>query len=126
MSGLWKKARDDIDAADVLIAAGHPNAAVSRAYYAMFNAAKIVLAGIDPKLVQVKSHASIIRRFGKHAVEARGFDRSLGRMFSKAEVARHAADYEEEGVHQGTARNIVDEARRFVAAAEQFLARIES
>jgi uncharacterized protein len=86
MSGLWDKATSDLKAAEMLIAAGYTNAAVNRAYYAMFNAAKVVLSAIDPKLAQVKSHASVIRRFGKHVVEARGFDRSLGRVFSKTEV----------------------------------------
>ena len=123
MNALWDKATTDVEAAEVLMSAGYTNAAVNRAYYAMFNAPKVVLASIDPKLATAKSHASIIRRFGKHIVETRGFDRSLGRMFSKTEVARHTADYEADSVDGATARQIVDEARRFLAAAEQFLAR---
>jgi uncharacterized protein (UPF0332 family) len=123
MNPLWKKARSDAASAEVLMAAGYTNGAVNRAYYAMFNAAKVVLAAIDPKLARAKSHASIIRRFGKHVVEERGFDRSLGRMFSQSEVARLTADYEEESVDEATARRILDEAHRFLAAVEQLLAR---
>lgn len=121
MNPLWKKATSDAAAAEVLMAAGYTNAACNRAYYAMFNAAKVALAAIDPKLATAKSHASIIRRFGKHLVEARGFDRSLGRMFSQSEVTRLTADYEAESVDEATARSILDEAHRFVAAVEQFL-----
>ena len=121
MNPLWKKAMSDVSAAEVLLSAGYTNGAVNRAYYAMFNAAKVALAAIEPKLARAKSHASIIRRFGKHIVEERGFDRSLGRIFSQSEVARLTADYEEETVDETTARPILDEARRFLAAVEQFL-----
>jgi len=125
MNPLWKKATSDAASAEVLMAAGYTNGAVNRAYYAMFNAAKVALAAIDPKLAAVRTHASIIRRFGKHIVEARGFDRSLGRVFSQTEVARLTADYEEESVDATTARSILDEAHRFLAAVEQFLAQIQ-
>jgi uncharacterized protein (UPF0332 family) len=82
MNALWEKATSDAAAAEMLVAAGYTNAAVNRAYYAMLNAAKVALAALDPKLAKAKTHASIIRRFGKHMVEERGFDRSLGRLFS--------------------------------------------
>jgi uncharacterized protein (UPF0332 family) len=124
MNALWQKAKSDDEAAEILLTAGYPKAAVNRACYAMFNAAKVVLAAIDPKLATAKGHASIIRRFGKHVVEERGFDRSLGRMFSKS-IARVTADCEDESVDQTTAHCILDEARRYLAAAEQFLSQIE-
>jgi len=81
------------------------------------------LAAIDPELLKTKTHASIIRRFGKHLVKDRDFDRSLGRIFSQTEDARLAADYEHDHIDAVTAGAIVGGAQRFVAAVEEFLAR---
>ena len=125
MNPLWRKATDDAGAAEVLMAAGYTNAAVNRAYYSMFNAAKVALAAIDPKLATAKTHASVIRRFGKHVVQEHGFDRSLGRMLSQTEVTRLTADYAADSVDETTARSILDEARRFLAAVERFLAQTQ-
>ena len=61
----------------------------------MFYAARAALATVDAKLLKTKSHATIIRRFGKHVVEERGFDRSLGRLFAQAEIVRVGADYDD-------------------------------
>ncbi len=89
----------------------------------MLDAAQAGLEAIDPELLKAKTHASIIRRFGKHFVKDRGFDRSLGRIFSQTEDARLAVDYDHEHMDVVTARAIVDGAEGFVRAMEEFLAR---
>ena len=76
MSDFLTKAKIAGQSARLLLAAGDTNGAVNRAYYAMFDAARSALTTIDPELINTKTHASIIRRFGKHLVEQRGFDRS--------------------------------------------------
>jgi uncharacterized protein (UPF0332 family) len=123
MSEFLAKAKTTARTAHLALKAGDTNSAVNRAYFTMFDAARAALAAIDPELLKAKTHASVIRRFGKYLVEERGFDRSLGRIFSQAEDARLAADYETEQVDEAAARVIVDEMDRFVAAVEQFLER---
>jgi hypothetical protein len=54
-------------------------------------------------------------------VEARGFERSLGRLFSQTEDARIAADYQDENMDEDVAAKVLAGAERFLAAVEHFL-----
>jgi len=123
MSPLLTKARTTVRSARLLLDAGDTNSAVNRAYYAMFYAAQAALAAVDGKLLKTKSHATIIRRFGKHIVEERGFDRSMGRLFAQAEVVRIGADYDDVPLAEAAARNALECAERFVSAVELFIER---
>jgi uncharacterized protein (UPF0332 family) len=95
MSDYWQKAEEAANAARMLIAAGSVDAAVNRAYYAMFDLAKAVLKEIDPKLVDAKTHATILRRFSEHVVKPGIVDVEAGRILTRALQARLVADYEE-------------------------------
>lgn len=121
MSSYLNKARTTVRSARLLLDAGDTNSAVNRAYFAMFDAARAALGTVDTKLLKTKKHATVIRRFGKHLVEERGFDRSLGRLFSQTEDVRVTADYEDEHVGEAAARKAVEGAERFVAAVELFI-----
>ena len=107
MTSFLADAKIALQSAELLLRAGDTRGAVNRSYYAMFDAARGALAAIDP-------------------VEARGFDRSLGRIFSQTEDARLAADYEQDRIDELTAKSIVGEAERFVLAVERFLAQEKS
>jgi uncharacterized protein (UPF0332 family) len=123
MSDLWIKAQVAARSARVLLDHGDPDGAVNRAYYASFGAARAVLASIRPRLAISKRHGTIFRRFGKHAVDERGFERALGRSFLlRQRRARQAADYLEGQVEMTMARQVVDEAGSFLAASAAFLA----
>ncbi len=123
MSKLLVRAKTTMRSAHLLLETGDTNSAVSRAYYAMFDAARAALDEIDPRLLETKQHATLIRRFGKHVVQAGGFDRSLGRAFSQTEDVRVTADYDLEPVDTATARRSVELADKFVTAVDQFLRR---
>ena len=105
----------------MLIVAGNADGAANRVYYAMFYAAKAALEVLDPKLTTVKSHASIIRSFGKRVVIAYGLDPSLGRAFNAAEDFRIAADYERKPIELSEAERLVDDMERFLTAVAKFL-----
>jgi len=107
--------------ARLLLDSGDLISAVNRAYYAMFDAARAALSAIDPKLLNTKTHATLIRRFGKHLVEERGFDRTLGRLFSQTEGVRIGVDYEDDPIDENTVGKIIEGAELFVAAVEEFL-----
>jgi uncharacterized protein (UPF0332 family) len=112
-----------VRSARLLLDAGDASSAVNRAYYAMFYAARAALDAVDAKLLKTKSHATIIRRFGKHIVEERGFERSLGRLFAQTEDARIGADYGDDPVSEAAARKALEGAERFVSAVELFIER---
>ena len=121
MNELWSKARVAKSSARLLLNAGDTDGAVSRAYYAMFDAARVALAAVDAKLAIAKTHQTIIRRFGRHMVIDHGFDPSLGRALNVAEELRLSADYEATPVAFAQAARVVADMERFVDAIEQFL-----
>jgi len=123
VSASWKKAVKAARSARTLLATGDADGAINRAYYAMFTAARVALAAIDPDLAATKSHATVIRRFGKHLVKERGLDVAFGRLFARTDNVRRIADYEAEEITQAEAKGVLDEMDRFLAAVEDFLKR---
>lgn len=121
MSDFLGRAKTMARSARLLLDSGDLISAVNRAYYAMFDAARAALSAIDPKLLNTKTHATLIRRFGKHLVEERGFDRTLGRLFSQTEGVRIGVDYEDDPIDENTVGKIIEGAELFVAAVEEFL-----
>jgi uncharacterized protein (UPF0332 family) len=122
MSDLWTKADVAARSARLLLEQGDSNGAVNRAYFAAFSAARAALAAIRPSLALSKRHGTIIRRFSKYVVEERGFECSLGGdIFRRQRTARWAADYDDGGVDEATARMMTGEADRFLATVQPFL-----
>lgn len=118
----WTKAQVAARSASTLLASGDTDGAVNRAYYAVFGAARAILAAIAQRHAMSKRHSTIYRRFEKHAVDERGFDRSLGKsFFHRQRRARQAADYETGQVDVNSAHAVIGEMDTFFAAAEPFL-----
>lgn len=124
---LWEKGRTAVRSARLLVdpAVADANGAVNRAYFAMFHAARTALAAVDPHLGQVKRHATVIGRFGRHMVKDRGLDVQLGRDLSLAFDLRTIADYEPVTIDLGDAAELVGTAEGFVTAVEQFVTRTQ-
>lgn len=116
MSALWNKAGAAARTARRNLADGDADAAVNRAYYAMFGAARAALRQIDPQLIRAKRHATILNRFSQHVVRDRGFDPRLGRAIYEAFEARSLADYDD-----GEISISLEEARRLLDLMDEFL-----
>jgi uncharacterized protein (UPF0332 family) len=65
--------------------------AVSRAYYAMFHAAKAILFSKD---VKTKTHIGAISLFGEHIIKKGILDEEYADMLRKAFDLRQKSDYE--------------------------------
>lgn len=91
------------------------DAAISRAYYAIFHAARAVLyaRGSEPT-----THRGVVREFGRLMVKAGEVDEKYSEILRKAREERQTADYESYESEllptEGLAREIVKEARQFV------------
>jgi uncharacterized protein (UPF0332 family) len=107
----WTAARS----ARALLALGDTNGAISRAYYAMFDAARSALYESDPKLIDAKTHGTIIRRFGM-LTRTTDLASDLGRAFNVAENVRIQADYHFVPVDIETANAMVGAMEEFVVA----------
>lgn len=109
---LLHKARASIDAARLLIDAGHFDSAASRAYNAMFYIAEVLLAAIGQSYSR---HASVIAAFGREYAKTGILDSKFHRWLIDAQDLRNAADYGAEVV-------IPEEKVRMACTwAEQFL-----
>lgn len=111
-----KLAFEKLQVARDLIAAGHLNDAVNRAYYAMFYASKALLlaAGKDPH-----KHTGVVALFGKKFVKAGLIDPRYGRALAIAKRLREECDYNERK------RATPEEAQVMLEDAEAFVQQVE-
>lgn len=98
----------------MLLATGDADGASSRAYYAMFDAARAALlaSGFDVG----KTHKGVLNAFSDRLVRNGPLPKELGRLLKRAETFRYVADYEGDPVEFSDAREIVEQAAAFVAA----------
>jgi uncharacterized protein (UPF0332 family) len=114
---LWAKALNAAASARALLERGDGSGATSRAYYAMFNAARALLwlrDGIEPS--ESKRHATTIRRFSEQFVKTGLVPVELGRLLNEAAEARFIADYDEVEVEGSVAMERLEAMNRFLDA----------
>jgi len=93
--------------------------AVSRAYYAMYHAAKAALAQVN---VFPKTHEGVVSEFGKRLVLTGIFPKELGKNLADAKAARETYEYSITATTGKTeAETIVFSAQKFVKAIEKHL-----
>jgi uncharacterized protein (UPF0332 family) len=108
----WRRAGQVLRAAQLLSAEGYPEDAVSRAYYAVFHAAKAALGVHD---VSVTSHAGARRMFGLRLVRTGEIEAVWASYLAESADDRLAADYD------SSISIPADEAQREVRRARRFL-----
>lgn len=84
-------AKEDLEAAYVLLQADSYRGANNRAYYAIFHVVSAVLA---LEGVSFKRHKDTLAYFNKNYVAAGILSREMGKKIVKAEEIRHASDYD--------------------------------
>lgn len=109
-------AKKRIHSAEILLKQKEYRDAVSRAYYAFFDAASALL--LTEGLV-AKSHAGLLTLFGLHFVKKGKIEPEFARLFRKAKEAREEADYE---VYKEFSKS---ETERIIKTAKEFIKEIE-
>jgi uncharacterized protein (UPF0332 family) len=115
-AGWLGRARTSIEVARSLAEDGYYADAVSKAYYAMFYAAKSLSAGQGQDLAK---HSAVIAAFGHDFVATGQLGRELHRYIREAFAQRNEADYGW-AVHAA-----VEDAASQIAHAEEFVAAVE-
>lgn len=119
VEALLQKARDSLQAAELLAREGFTDFCVSRAYYAMFYVAEALLLERD---LSFSSHSAVIAAFGKEFARSGVLDPKFHRYLIDAQDSRQAGDYGVgPAVSAAQAQKILDWTREFIAAAERFL-----
>lgn len=115
---LMAKAVRACTSARALLDLDDVDGACSRAYYAMFDAARAALlvsgAPVPPDIG--RTHSGLITAFGLHLVKSGPVSRDIGRLLKRAEEIRLVADYKGDSVELDDAREMVEQAALFVAA----------
>ncbi len=114
-----QKSRENLKTADILIKAGMYGDSLSRSYYAIFTAARALLA---LKQLDSKKHSGVISLFNRHYVKTGIVDRTIGKELNKARLRRESSDYAEFYlVDKKEAVNQFETAKRFIDAVENIL-----
>ena len=109
---LMERAHEKLEVAKSLFGTGFYSDAVSRAYYAMFYAARALLS---EKNIYPKTHRGVISQFGLKFVKEGEFEKEIFDLFARAQEDREEADY---GLLSETDD---DEAKKIIEGAEKFL-----
>jgi uncharacterized protein (UPF0332 family) len=112
---LLAKARESLESAFADLEAGRLNGASSRAYYAMFHAAR---AGLEARGIATggQRHGAVIRRFGLTFVKDGPLPTAHGRNINKALEIRNEGDYDVMPPDRDDVATTVRNAAAFVAA----------
>lgn len=114
-----QKSRENLKSADILIKAGMYGDSLSRSYYAIFTAARALLA---LKQLDSKKHSGVISLFNRHYVTTGIVDRTIGKELNKARLRRESSDYADFYlVDKKEAVNQFETAKRFIDAVENIL-----
>jgi uncharacterized protein (UPF0332 family) len=117
----WARAAGSLRAAGMLLDGGEHNDSVSRAYYAVFHAARSLLLtlGLEPQ-----SHRGTGALLAQHFVATGILDRDLNRVLSRMQKFREEADYNRHFVFdRDEAAEELEAARGFLAAVKERLVR---
>jgi len=120
VEALLDKARRSFDVTEATLEQGHPDFAISRAYYGCFYIAQALLLSQG---LEFASHGQVVAQFGLHFAKTQRLDPTFHRLLSRAFQLRQSADYAASAVIEPEwVREILDGGRRFLAAATSFLA----
>lgn len=123
VADLARKAEDSLASAQLLLAKGYVNDAVDRAYYAMFNFARAALLSCEYEVDVHKSHKGVINAFSHRLVKEGIVPQEFGSSLREAGNACIMADYREDSIDSDVARDIVEQAQKFVTAMREIVSR---
>ena len=123
-SPFLQKAETGVKSAKVPLDLGDTDGACSRAYYAMYDAARATVewAGIAPERGEFRTHHGLMASFSMHLVKPGLFPAEPGRAIQRAQTVRQIADYEAAPAPHDQAADPVRAAESFVATAAAIVA----
>ena len=115
----FERARACLEEARTLDRAHLPYGAASRAYYAVFHAARALLFSTG---IEVQTHRGVAAMIGEHFVKPGALDSAMGRLLSRMQRDREDADYLAGAVFtESDTREMIANAESFLAAVERIL-----
>lgn len=120
-SDFMSKAESSLGAARLLLDNGYTDEACSRAYYAMFDAARaaLLIANAPVEAEVARTHRGLMSAFGLHIVKPGLISQEIGRSLSQAQHVRLIADYKGDPVEAKDAAQMIAWAATFVEAVRE-------
>ena len=115
---LWQAALESAEDARPLFDRGRYRGAASRAYYAMFSAARALLLARGVANADAKRHATVWSEFSLRFVKGGPFERGEGAAFVRVGEVRNVADYGGVPVNKDTAEFVMGSMERFLKTAD--------
>ncbi len=116
---IVKKAKENLDAAELLMEQGFLDIAASRAYYAMFYLAEALLLR---KGLHFSSHSAVIAAFGKEFAKTGELSSEHHQNLIKAQTIRQISDYGyNEPLPVEDVKEVIHRAKVFCQTAENYL-----
>ena len=114
-----ESAEERLEAARVLMKRKLFKDAISRAYYAIFQAARAALA---TKKLDAHKHSGVISLFNQHFVKSGIFAKDFSKILSSTRDLREASDYDDFYlVSKEEAQEAIDNAEKFIKGVQEFL-----
>ena len=112
-------ARERLTVAETLYGMGYYLDAVSKAYYAVFQAARAALATLE---MDSRKHSGVIGLFNLHFIKTGLLPKELRKIIVSAQDLRLASDYNDfYVVGREDAGDSIENAKRFISSVEVFL-----
>ena len=111
-----QNSKEKLGSAKILLENSKSKDAISRSYYAMFTAARALLA---TKHLDTSKHTGVVSLFNQHFVKTGIVTKDLGRMLMKGRDLRQDGDYKD------FIETSVEEAQDQYNNAEKFIEQIE-
>lgn len=112
-----KDAKDRVLSAEILLRSKQYKDSVSRSYYAMFSAARALLA---TKGYDSAKHSGVIALFNQHFVKEGVVSSDMGRLLAQVKDVRERGDYAD------FIEITEEEAKEYLEAAKRFVEEINS
>lgn len=114
-----EKAFERLKVAEKLFHDGDYEDAISRAYYAMYHAARAALSTMN---IHPKTYEGVVSEFGRKFVLTGIFPKELGKNLADAKAARETYEYSVTAiVDKSEAETIISNAQQFVSTIEKYL-----
>ena len=119
IADLLDKSREDVRLARLILSAGSPAVACSRAYFAMFYVAEAWLLSLGQ---QYASHKAVAAAFGRDVAKPGLVPRDHHGYLLEAFEGRHVADYGDRGaLNDDQAAKLISQAEEMIRTAEASL-----
>jgi uncharacterized protein (UPF0332 family) len=114
-----KKAKQELETAEILFQKGVFNTSANRSYYSIFHAIRALLA---LESIDFKKHSAVISHFRKEYVKKGVFDTVFSEIAGNAFNIRNSCDYEDFYlISKNEVKEQIENANMFIDAIEKYL-----